>query len=62
MRYYHVLGRLSETTRNRNAGAPHTGLTAEQLEDRKVIDKAYAERLDDAIQAVLTEPMSKVGP
>jgi len=62
MRYYHVLGRLSERKRTLNAGARHTGLTAEQLEDRKLIDKAYAERLDDAIRAVLTEPMSQAGP
>ena len=62
IRYYHVLGRLTERKRHLNAGASHTGLTAEHLEDLKLIDKAYTERLNDAIQAVLTEPMSQAGP
>jgi hypothetical protein len=61
MRYYHVLGHLTEKKRNLNAGALHTGLTAEELEDLRLIDRAYTERLDDAIQAVLIEPMSRTG-
>jgi len=62
MRYYHVLDRLTERKRTLNAGALHTGLTAVQLEDLKAIDETYTLRLNDAIQAVLTQRMSQAEP
>jgi hypothetical protein len=57
VRYFHLIGRDTVNVRRLNAGAEHSGLTAEQLNvPRTLLDKYHA-TLEQLVHAILSEPL-----
>lgn len=55
VRYFHLVEMATEQLRKVNAGKEHTGLRAEELQDQRLVLKAYSERLIECAQAVMKE-------
>jgi hypothetical protein len=57
VRYFQLIGLGTLELLKANAGPEHSGLSIEQLKDSKLVLATYRERLAQAAQSVIIEPM-----
>jgi len=57
VRYFHLIGMATDELRRINAGEGHSGLSASELLDQKLLLQTYRTKLGESARSVLTAPL-----
>jgi hypothetical protein len=60
IRYFKLIGLMTDRLLEANAGEEHTGLSIEQLRDQGLVLATYRKKLNACMQAVLEAPMRQM--